>query len=227
MALTKMRIRRVLHKINKLAPKMRKMSDSELQQQTEFFRQQLRRGRKLKQILPAAFATVREADYRVLGLFPYDVQVMGAIILNEGAIAEMKTGEGKTLTATMPLYLNALSGKGAMLVTPNDYLAGRDEANLAPVYKWLGLSVSTGFKKEQEDEQKVTAAVKKSWYAADIVYTTASSLAFDYLFNNLASSKKGQYLRPFNYVIIDEVDGVLLDEAESPLCYFQPAAAAI
>lgn len=216
MALTKMRIRRVLHKINKLAPKMRKMSDSELQQQTEFFRQQLRRGRKLKQILPAAFATVREADYRVLGLFPYDVQVMGAIILNEGAIAEMKTGEGKTLTATMPLYLNALSGKGAMLVTPNDYLAGRDEANLAPVYKWLGLSVSTGFKKEQEDEQKVTAAVKKSWYAADIVYTTTSSLAFDYLFNNLASSKKGQYLRPFNYVIIDEVDGVLLDEAESP-----------
>lgn len=216
MALTKMQIRRTLHKINKLAPKMKKMSDSELQQQTERFRTQLRQGKKLKQILPAAFATVREADYRVLGLFPYDVQVIGAIILNEGAIAEMKTGEGKTLTATMPLYLNALSGKGAMLVTPNDYLAARDEADLAPVYKWLGLSVSTGFKKRQMDDKEVTPAVKRSWYAADIVYTTASSLAFDYLFDNLASSKDKQYLRPYNYVIIDEVDAVLLDEAESP-----------
>lgn len=172
---------------------------------------------KEKDILPEAFATVREADYRVLGMFPYEVQVIGALILNEGAIAEMRTGEGKTLTATMPLYLNALSGKGAMLVTPNDYLAARDEENLAPVYKWLGLTVSKGFdEKLSREGKKAAPAVKRKWYASDIVYTTASSLAFDYLFDNLATSKEGQYLRPYNYVIVDEVDEVLLDEAESP-----------
>lgn len=219
MALTKMQIRRLLNKINRLAPKMKAMSDSQLQGQTTILRQKIKAGKKLRQLLPLAFATMREADYRILGMFPYDVQVIGAIILSEGAIAEMKTGEGKTLTATMPLYLNALSGKGAMLVTPNDYLAGRDEESLAPVYKWLGLSVSTAFPKNQAGTgkpPKVTPARKRAWYAADIVYTTAGSLAFDYLFDNLASSPKDQYLRPYNYVIIDEVDEVLLDEAESP-----------
>lgn len=217
MSLTKMKIHSLLKKINKLAPKMRKMTDEQLQAQTEIFRKKLQSGKKEKDILPEAFATVREADYRVLGMFPYDVQVIGAIILNEGAIAEMRTGEGKTLTATMPLYLNALSGKGAMLVTPNDYLAARDEEDLAPVYKWLGLTVSKGFdEKLSREGKKVSPIVKRAWYASDIVYTTASSLAFDYLFDNLATSKDGQYLRPYNYVIIDEVDEVLLDEAESP-----------
>ncbi|MCI1524172.1 MAG: accessory Sec system translocase SecA2, partial [Lactobacillus crispatus] len=217
MSLTKMKIHSLLKKINKLAPKMRKMTDEQLQAQTEIFRKKLQSGKKERDILPEAFATVREADYRVLGMFPYDVQVIGAIILNEGAIAEMRTGEGKTLTATMPLYLNALSGKGAMLVTPNDYLAARDEEDLAPVYKWLGLTISKGFdEKLSREGKKVSPIVKRAWYASDIVYTTASSLAFDYLFDNLATSKDGQYLRPYNYVIIDEVDEVLLDEAESP-----------
>ncbi|WP_251717655.1 accessory Sec system translocase SecA2 [Lactobacillus agrestimuris] len=207
--------RKLLRKINKLAPQMRKLSDKELKNKTEFLKKQLAQGKTLDDILPEAFAVVREADYRILGLFPYDVQVLGGIILHQGSIAEMKTGEGKTLAATMPLYLNALTGKGAMLVTPNDYLAARDEKELAPVYEWLGLSVSLGFKKEK-DTQPIDPSTKRSWYEADIVYTTAASLAFDYLFNNLASTKEKQYLRPFNYVIIDEVDEVLLDEAQTP-----------
>lgn len=217
MSLSKLQIRRLLKKINKLKPKMRAMSDDELKHQTDIFREQLKNGESLRKILPEAFAAMREADYRVLGMFPYDVQVMGGIILSEGAIAEMKTGEGKTLTATMPLYLNALSGEGAMLVTPNDYLAGRDEETLKPVYEWMGLTVSTGFPKANTDETiKVSAKQKREWYNSDILYTTASTLAFDYLFDNLASSKDEQYLRPYNFVIIDEVDEVLLDQAESP-----------
>lgn len=207
--------KKILKKINKLAPKMKKMSDAELQQQTKIFREQLKNGKKLEDILPEAFATVREADYRVLGLYPYDVQVLGAIILSQGSIAEMKTGEGKTLVATMPLYLNGLTGKGAMLVTPNGYLAARDESNLAPVYEFLGLTVSLAFLNNNEDKEP-TPEMKRKWYGTDITYTTASSLAFDYLFNNLKSNKESQYLRPFNFVIIDEVDQVLLDGAQSP-----------
>ncbi|QLL73247.1 accessory Sec system translocase SecA2 [Lactobacillus crispatus] len=209
------KIKRILKKINVLAPKMRKMSDDELKKQTEIFRQRLRAGKTLNSLLPEAYATVREVDYRILGEFPYDVQVMGAIVLNQGAIAEMKTGEGKTLVATMPLYLNALSSKGSILVTTNNYLARRDEENLAPVYEFLGLTVSVGFGDEDSDKV-ITAADKRKWYNSDILYTTASTLAFDYLFDNLASNTQGQYLRPFNYVVIDEVDEVLLDEAESP-----------
>ena len=208
--------RKILKKINKLAPQMRKMSDAQLQNQTQIFRELLKKGKTLEDILPEAFATVREADYRVLGLYPYDVQVLGAIMLSQGSIAEMKTGEGKTLVATMPLYLNGLTGKGAMLVTPNGYLAARDEKDLAPVYKFLGLTVSLAFLSTDDEEQKATPQMKRKWYASDITYTTASSLAFDYLFNNLSSTKDRQYLRPFNFVIIDEVDQVLLDEAESP-----------
>lgn len=211
------RVRHVLKQINRLAPKMRAMSDEELQKQTDLLRQQLATGKTVDQILPQAYATVREADYRILGMFPYDVQVMGAIVLNRGYIAEMKTGEGKTLTATMPLYLNALSGKGAMLVTPNGYLAERDEKQLAPVYNWLGLTASTAFRASDDiDSGNVSPAEKRAWYKADIVYTTASSLAFDYLFDNLAGTQDQKYLRPFNYVVIDEVDDVLLDQAQSP-----------
>lgn len=216
MAISKMSICHTLKKINKLAPKMRKMSDQELQNQTKLLQEQLKAGKTVDQILPEAFATMREADYRVLGMFPYDVQVMGAIVLNSGSIAEMKTGEGKTLTATMALYLNALSGKGVMLVTTSDYLSERDRKELEPVYKWMGLTVSNAFPTEEYERIKITPAIKRKWYGADIVYTTASSLAFDYLFNNLASNVEGQYLRPFNYVVVDEVDEVLLDEAEMP-----------
>lgn len=159
---------------------------------------------------------MREADYRVLGMFPYDVQVMGAIVLNSGSIAEMKTGEGKTLTATMALYLNALSGKGAMLVTTSDYLSERDKKELEPVYEWMGLTVSNAFPTEEYAGVQITPAIKCKWYQSDVIYTTASALAFDYLFNNLASNIESQYLRPFNYVVVDEVDEVLLDEAEMP-----------
>lgn len=209
------KIKRILKKVNALAPKMRKMSDDELKNQTEVFRQKLRSGKTLDNILPEAYATVREVDYRILGEYPYDVQIMGAIVLNQGAIAEMKTGEGKTLVATMPLYLNAISGKGSILVTTNNYLARRDEEKLAPVYEFLGLTVNVGFGAENSDKQ-ITAEDKRKWYNSDILYTTASTLAFDYLFDNLASDTQEQYLRSFNYVVIDEVDEVLLDEAESP-----------
>lgn len=210
------RLKRILKKINKLAPKMRQMSDDQLKQETEILRDKLKAGKTVDAILPEAYAAMREADYRVLGMFPYDVQVMGAIVLNQGSIAEMKTGEGKTLTATMAMYLNALSGKGAMLVTTNEYLSKRDKEKLEPVYNWMGLTVSNGFDTKQDEDVEITPDVKRGWYASDILYTTASSLAFDYLFNNLASSKEQQFLRPFHYVVIDEVDEVLLDEAESP-----------
>ena len=147
------------------------MSDAQLQNQTQIFRELLKKGKTLEDILPEAFATVREADYRVLGLYPYDVQVLGAIMLSQGSIAEMKTGEGKTLVATMPLYLNGLTGKGAMLVTPNGYLAARDEKDLAPVYKFLGLTVSLAFLSTDDEEQKATPQMKRKWYASDITYT--------------------------------------------------------
>lgn len=211
------KVRRVLKKVNKWAPIMRKMTDAELKNQTNIFREKLKKGQTLEQILPRAYATVREADYRLLGMYPYDVQVMGAIILNDGNIAEMKTGEGKTLVATMPMYLNALSGKGSILVTPNSYLAQRDEEQLAPVYRWLGLTVSTGFRTTTDKKKgEPTPKEKRTWYSSDILYTTSSLLAFDYLFNNLASNEESQYLRPYNYALIDEVDAVLLDGATSP-----------
>ena len=211
------RVRQTLKKVNRLAPVMKKMSDDELQGQTAILKQQLKNGKTEDDILPQAFAVVREADRRVLGMYPYDVQVMGAIVLNSGNIAEMKTGEGKTLTATMPLYLNALSGKGAMLVTPNAYLAERDETQLAPVYNWLGLTAETAFpKKAEEGKVKMDAAEKRRRYAADILYITSSGLAFDYLFDNLADNRDEQYLRPYNYALVDEVDAVLLDSATSP-----------
>lgn len=198
------------------------MSDKQLQAQTKKFRKKLKEGAKLQDILPEAYATVREADYRILHLYPYDVQVMGAIVMNDGNIAEMKTGEGKTLTATMPLYLNALSGKGAMLVTPNGYLANRDESNLEPVYNFLGLTAALTLqpteseKRRLEQDPKLKPSTKKDWYASDIIYTTGSGLAFDYLFDNLQSNKYHRYLRPYNYALIDEVDAVLLDGATSP-----------
>ena len=195
------KVKHTLAKVNALASEMRGMSDEELKHQTVLLKKELANGKTVDDILPRAFAAIREADYRILGMFPYDVQVMGAIVLNQGNIAEMKTGEGKTLTATMPLYLNALTGKGAMLLTPNGYLAQRDKEQLQPVYEWLGLTVSLGFEPDDQ-EKKTTPAIKRSWYNADITYTTASSLAFDYLFNNLATRREDQYLRPFNLSLI-------------------------
>lgn len=205
----------ILKKINRLASTMKDMSNAQLQNQTKILQAKLKNGASLSSVLPLAYATIREADYRLLGEYPYDEQVLGAIALSEGKVIEMKTGEGKTLAATMPMYLHALSHKGAILVTPNEYLAQRDEQRLKPVYEWLGLTVSLGFA-PTASQAKVTPELKRTWYQSDILYTTASSLAFDYLFNNLSSAKSEQFLRSYHYALIDEVDEVLLDEAQSP-----------
>ena len=162
-----------------------------------------------------AFAVVREADRRVLGMFPYDVQVLGGIIIHQGNVAEMNTGEGKTLTATLPVYLNALTGKGTMLVTTNEYLAKRDAEEMEQVYRFLGLTVGVPF--TSNPKQKLKPEEKKRIYSSDIIYTTNSVLGFDFLGDNLASNESGKFLRPFDYVIIDEIDDILLDSAQTPL----------
>ena len=162
-----------------------------------------------------AFAVVREADRRVLRMFPYDVQVMGGIVIHQGNVAEMNTGEGKTLTATMPVYLNALTGKGTMLITTNDYLAKRDAEEMGQVYRFLGLTIGVPLTDDPQDELSVEE--KKKIYESDIIYTTNGALGFDYLGDNLASNEKGKFLRPFDYVIIDEIDDILLDSAQTPL----------
>lgn len=209
------KLRRQAMKIDQLAPAMEKLSDAELRAKTTEFRQRLKDGASLDSLLTEAFAVVREADRRVLGLFPYLVQVMGGIALHQGNIVEMKTGEGKTLTATMPLYLNGLTGEGAMLVTPNDYLARRDGEEMGQVYHWLGLTCEVGFAKAGAKE--FTPKEKKRAYNADITYTTNATLGFDYLFDSLASNVDNKYMRDFNYAIVDEADAVLLDSAVMPL----------
>ena len=204
-----------LKKINGLKDEMAALSDEALAVKTVEFRQRLAEGETLDDLLVEAFAVVREADKRILGMFPYDVQVMGGIVIHQGNVAEMNTGEGKTLTATMPLYLNALTGKGAMLITTNEYLAKRDAEEMGPVYRFLGLSIGIPFTDDPEEELK--AEDKRKIYNSDIIYLTNSSLGFDYLTDNLASSSKDKFLRPFNYVIIDEIDDILLDSAQTPL----------
>lgn len=213
--------RRILRQVNALAPKMRSLDDQSLQERTPKLRARLAEGASLMEILPEAYATVREAARRILGMYPFDVQVLGAIVMQQGQIAEMKTGEGKTLTATLPLYLNGLTQKGAILVTPSMYLAKRDQEEMAPLYEWLGLTCSLGFDPDAADEddeaKKVKPEVKRGWYNADVMYTTGTTLAFDYLFNNLAANPRDQYLRPYHFAIIDEADAVLLDGANSPM----------
>ena len=209
------KLHRITKQINQLAPQMAALSDGQLKDYTRKFKQQLKDGHSLDSLLVEAFAVVREADRRVLGMYPYDVQVMGGIALHQGNIVEMKTGEGKTLTATMPLYLNGLSGKGAMLVTPNEYLAYRDGTEMGKVYEWLGLNCKVGF--AAPGSKEFTNEDKRSAYAADITYTTNATLGFDYLFDNLATSVENKFMRDFNYAIVDEADAVLLDSAVMPL----------
>ena len=209
------KLRRITNQINKLAPQMAALSDGQLKDYTRKFRQRLQAGQTLDSLLVEAFAVVREADRRVLGMFPYDVQVMGGIALYQGNIVEMKTGEGKTLTATMPLYLNGLSGDGAMLVTPNEYLAYRDGTKMGQVYEWLGLTCRVGF--AAPGAKEFTTKDKRAAYGADITYTTNAALGFDYLFDNLATNVKNKFMRDFNYAIVDEADAVLLDSAVMPL----------
>ncbi|MCE4957554.1 accessory Sec system translocase SecA2 [Macrococcoides caseolyticum] len=207
-------VKKILIRINHLQDKYRQMTDERLQNQTSVLKERLH-NETLSDILPDAYAVIREASRRVLGMFPKDVQVMGAIVMHEGNIAEMQTGEGKTLTATMPLYLNALNGNKAYLITTNDYLARRDYEEMKPLYEWLGLTASLAFVdipgyEYMKDE-------KKALYNADIIYTTNGRLGFDYLIDNLADSIRAKYMPELSFCIIDEIDSIILDAAQTPL----------
>ena len=209
--------RRELKKFEKLATKVKslgdeyeKLSDEQLQAKTPEFRKRLKNGETLDDILPEAFATAREGAKRVLGLYPFRVQIIGGIALHYGNIAEMMTGEGKTLTATLPVYLNALTGKGVHVVTVNEYLSSRDESEMGQLYKWLGLSVGLNLNSMSADE-------KRDAYNCDVTYSTNSELGFDYLRDNMVVYKDQMVQRPLNYAIIDEVDSILIDEARTPL----------
>ena len=205
----------LLGKVKEECKKVKNLSDYELQNKTVEFKERLKNGETTEDILPEAFAVCCEADYRVLGMFPYDVQILAGIALHLCYLCEMNTGEGKTLTATMPLYLNGLTGKSSILVTANEYLAIRDAEEMGQVYKFLGLSVEAGVKRDTNE--KLDNDSKKDVYDADIVYTTHGSLGFDYLLNNLVHSKEDRFMRDFYFVIIDEADSVLLDSASMPL----------
>ena len=209
------RLHFLLGKVKEECTKVKELSDYELKNKTLEFKERLKNGETTDDLLPEAFAVCCEADYRVLGMFPYDVQILGGIALHLCYLCEMNTGEGKTLTATMPLYLNGLTGKSSILVTANEYLAIRDAEEMGQVYKFLGLSVEAGVKRDTNE--KLDNDSKKDVYAADIVYTTHGSLGFDYLLNNLVQSKEDRFMRDFYYVIIDEADSVLLDSASMPL----------
>lgn len=200
----------LLKEINSHEPAMMSLNDAELRAKTPYFREKLEAGSSLDDILPEAFAVAREASRRTLLMRPFDAQVIGGIVLHEGKIAEMKTGEGKTLAATMPLYLNALEGKGCHVVTVNDYLAGRDAEWMGPIYNFLGLSVGVIVHGLDDDERREA-------YAADITYGTNNEFGFDYLRDNMKFSLEEYVQREFNYAIVDEVDSILIDEARTPL----------
>src|SRR5262245_58973136 len=204
------RMGRIVTRINELEPRMQGMSDVELREQTERFRERYREGESLEQLLPEAFAAVREASRRTLGLRHFDVQLIGGMTLHEGRIAEMRTGEGKTLVATLPVYLNALTGDGVHIVTVNDYLARRDATWMGPIYQFLGMTV--GVILPQQDH-----AEKKAGYAADITYGTNNEFGFDYLRDNMVFALEDKMQRKLAYAIVDEVDSILIDEARTPL----------
>ena len=210
------RLRKKIEAINALEAEHQALSDEALRARTEEFRKRLSDGATLDDILPEAFATVREAARRTLGLRPFDVQLMGGMVLHEGMISEMKTGEGKTLVATLPVYLNALSGKGVHVVTVNDYLASRDAAWMGRVYNFLGLSVGVIKHGIEEDDRRAA-------YAADITYGTNNEFGFDYLRDNMKFRLEDMVQRDFNYAIVDEVDSILVDEARTPLIISGPA----
>ena len=209
------RLHFLLGKVKEECKKVKELSDYELKNKTLEFKERLHNGETTDDLLPEAFAVCCEADYRVLGMFPFDVQILGGIALHLCYLAEMNTGEGKTLTATMPLYLNGLTGKSTILVTANEYLAIRDAQEMGQVYEFLGLSVKAGVTRDTNEH--LNNDQKKEIYAADIVYTTHGSLGFDYLLNNLVHSEEDRFMRELYYVIIDEADSVLLDSASMPL----------
>ena len=208
--------RRKVAVINKLEPEMKALSDEQLKAKTAEFRQRLADGASLDSLLPEAFAVVREASFRVLGMRHFDVQLIGGMVLNDGKIAEMRTGEGKTLTATLAVYLNALPGKGAHVVTGNDYLASRDAAWMGKVYNFLGMTVGTILSNQPSDQ-------KQAAYAADITYGTNNEFGFDYLRDNMEYETGARRQRGLFFAIVDEVDSILIDEARTPLIISGPA----
>jgi len=209
-------LHRIVAKINALEPEMEQLSDAQLQAKTPELRGRIAGGETLDKVLPEAFAVCREASRRVLGMRHYDVQLIGGMVLHLGKIAEMRTGEGKTLVATLPVYLNALEDKGVHVVTVNDYLARRDAAQMGKLYNWLGLSVGVVYPGMPHSD-------KHAAYAADITYGTNNEFGFDYLRDNMALSKADRYQRGLNYAIVDEVDSILIDEARTPLIISGPA----
>ena len=209
-------LQRSVTKINALEPELQKLSDEELKAKTPELQKRIAGGETLDKVLPEAFAVCREASRRVLGMRHYDVQLIGGMVLHLGKIAEMRTGEGKTLVATLPTYLNALEGKGVHVITVNDYLARRDAAWMGKLYGWMGLSVGVVYPGMPHGD-------KREAYAADITYGTNNEFGFDYLRDNMAMSKDDRYQRGLNYAIVDEVDSILIDEARTPLIISGPA----
>ncbi|KOY76752.1 Protein translocase subunit SecA [Apilactobacillus kunkeei] len=204
------RLSKLADKVESYADEISQLSDDELKAKTPEFQQRYQDGETLDDLLPEAFAVAREGATRVLGLTPFHVQIMGGIVLHEGNISEMKTGEGKTLTATMPVYLNALAGKGVHVITVNEYLSQRDAEQMGELYNWLGLSVGVNLTEKSPEE-------KREAYNADITYSTNSEIGFDYLRDNMVVYKEDMVQRPLNFAIVDEVDSILIDEARTPL----------
>ncbi|MCD7119435.1 preprotein translocase subunit SecA [Limosilactobacillus agrestis] len=209
------RINKIANKVESYAKQMSELTDEQLQAKTDEFRERYKKGEPLDHMLPEAFAVSREGAKRVLGLYPFHVQIMGGIVLHEGNIAEMRTGEGKTLTATMPVYLNAISGKGVHVITVNEYLSKRDATEMGQLYNWLGCSVGVNNSEMSPDQ-------KREAYKADIMYSTNSEIGFDYLRDNMAVYKEDQVQRGLNYALVDEVDSILIDEARTPLIISGP-----
>lgn len=204
------RLDKIANEVETFADQMAALSDVQLKEKTDEFRARYQKGETLDQLLPEAFAVVREAAKRVLGLYPYHVQLMGGIVLHDGNISEMRTGEGKTLTATMPVYLNALSGEGVHVVTVNEYLATRDSQEMGELYNFLGMTVGLNINSKTPEE-------KRAAYACDITYSTNNELGFDYLRDNMVVYRNQMVQRPLNYAVVDEVDSILIDEARTPL----------
>lgn len=204
------KLEKIAKKVESYADQMVSLSDRDLQGKTLEFKERYQKGETLEQLLPEAFAVVREAAKRVLGLFPYRVQIMGGIVLHNGDVPEMRTGEGKTLTATMPVYLNAIAGEGVHVITVNEYLSTRDATEMGEVYSWLGLSVGINLAAKSPAE-------KREAYNCDITYSTNSEVGFDYLRDNMVVRQEDMVQRPLNFALVDEVDSVLIDEARTPL----------
>jgi preprotein translocase subunit SecA len=240
------RLQPVVNKINELEPEFKKLTDAELKSKTDEFKARLKNGETLNDLLPEAFATVREAALRTLGLRHFYVQLMGGLVLHHGKIAEMKTGEGKTMVATLPLYLNSLTGDGCHLVTVNDYLARRDPYWMGPVFHALGVSVASIYPMQKQDDHTPSLLfdpeydseiendvwrhfrpiTRQEAYKADITYGTSAEFGFDYLRDNMAADTSRCVQRPLNYAIVDEVDNLLIDEARTPLIISAPDAEA-